>query len=72
MIDSVRIVIDTNVLISRLLLPASIPGKAVKKAVDEAQLLVSDASLAELAAILARPNSMPTSQCKTGRSFFVL
>lgn len=54
-----RIVIDNNVLISRLLLPGSVPGRAVRKAVDAGQLLVSDATLAELAAVLARPKFDP-------------
>lgn len=49
-----RIVVDTNALISRLLLPNSTPGRAVRRIVDEAQLLVSDATLTELADVLAR------------------
>ncbi len=49
-----RIVVDTNALISRLLLPNSTPGRAVRKIVDEAQLLVSDATLTEFADVLAR------------------
>lgn len=49
-----RIVVDTNALISRLLLPQSVPGKAVRKATDSCQLLVSEATLAELADVLAR------------------
>lgn len=54
-----RIVIDTNVLISRLLLPHSIPGQAVRKAIDAAQLLVSAATIAELADVLGRPKLDP-------------
>ena len=54
-----RIVVDTNALISRLLLPRSIPGKAVHKATDTGQLLVSEATLAELADVLARPKFAP-------------
>ena len=54
-----RIVVDTNALISRLLLPRSVPGKAVRKASDTGQLLVSDATLAELADVLARPKFAP-------------
>ncbi len=50
-----RIVVDTNALVSRLLLPDSIPAQAVSKAVDIAQLLVSESTLAELADVLARP-----------------
>jgi len=44
---SERVVVDTNALISRLLLPRSIPGQAVRKAVADCQLLASDAGDAE-------------------------
>jgi uncharacterized protein len=54
-----RVVVDTNVLISRLLLPASVPGRAVRKAVDAGQLLVSEATMAELAAVLGRAKLDP-------------
>lgn len=54
-----RIVVDTNALISRLLLPASVPGAAIRKAVAEGQLLVSDAILVELAEVLARAKFDP-------------
>lgn len=49
-----RIVADTNCLVSRLLLPQSVPARAVRKAVGEGQLLISDATFAELAAVLSR------------------
>jgi putative PIN family toxin of toxin-antitoxin system len=49
-----RIVVDTNALISRLLVPDSLPGQVVRKAVDTAQLLVSEATLTELADVLSR------------------
>ena len=54
MVRRERIVVDNNALISRLLLPDSTPGRAVRRAVDEAQLLVSEATLYELADVLAR------------------
>jgi len=54
-----RIVVDTNALISRLLLPRSVPGNAVRKAIDVGQLLVSGATLAELADVLERPKFDP-------------
>jgi putative PIN family toxin of toxin-antitoxin system len=57
--DRERVVVDTNALVSRLLLPASIPGQAVDKAVDEAQLLISEATLKELADVLARAKFDP-------------
>src|SRR5437763_719604 len=49
-----RIVIDTNTLVSRLLVPRSVPAQAVRKAVDEGRVLVSEATMGELAEVLAR------------------
>lgn len=49
-----RVVVDNNALISRLLLPESVSGRAVRKAVDKAQLLVSASTLHELAEVLSR------------------
>ncbi len=40
-------------------MPASVPGRAVRKAVDEAQLLVSEATLEDVADVLARPKFDP-------------
>jgi putative PIN family toxin of toxin-antitoxin system len=49
-----RVVVDNNVLIRRLLLPSAIPARAVRKAVETGQLLVSEPVLAELADVLSR------------------
>jgi uncharacterized protein len=49
-----RIVVDTNTLVSRLLLPRSVPAQAVWRAVEEGRLLVSDPTMAELAEVLSR------------------
>ena len=49
-----RIVLDTNALVSRLLVPNSIPGQAVRKAVEEGEILVSESTLYELADVLGR------------------
>ena len=49
-----RIVLDTNALVSRLLIPNSIPGQAVRKAVDAGDILMSESTLFELADILGR------------------
>ena len=49
-----RIVVDTNLLISRLLLPSSVPGEAVRKAEREGLVLASRATLDELAEVLGR------------------
>ncbi|MGH8290951.1 MAG: putative toxin-antitoxin system toxin component, PIN family [Steroidobacteraceae bacterium] len=54
-----RIVADTNSLVSRLLLPESVPAKAVRKAISDGQLLISDATLEELAEVLSRPKFNP-------------
>ncbi len=49
-----RIVADTNLLISRLLFPGSVPGQAVRKAESEGLILASRATLGELADVLGR------------------
>jgi putative PIN family toxin of toxin-antitoxin system len=54
-----RIVVDTNVLISRLLVPESISGRVVRKAVDGGQLLVSVATMEELADVVGRAKFDP-------------
>ena len=54
MMPSERVVVDTNALVRRLLLPTSIPARAVHKAVTEAQILISEATLEELAEVLSR------------------
>lgn len=50
-----RTVFDTNVLISALLLPESLPRQAVDLALEFGTLLISEATLRELAAVLKRP-----------------
>lgn len=50
-----RLVFDTNILISHLLIPTSLPARAVAKGLQEGQLIVSDESLGELAEVLSRP-----------------
>jgi predicted nucleic acid-binding protein len=64
-----RLVVDTNALISRLLLPRSIPGLAVRKAVAEGQLLASDDTIMEVADVLARPKFNPYVQSASARNF---
>jgi putative PIN family toxin of toxin-antitoxin system len=49
-----RVVADTNVLVSRLILPQSVPAQALRRAELEARLLVSEATMYELADVLAR------------------
>jgi len=50
-----RVVVDTNVLISRLLALDSRPARAVSHAIRQGQLLASDATLEELAEVIGRP-----------------
>ena len=49
-----RVVIDTNVWISRLLLADSVAARAVDKALVEFEVVVSEASVDELARVLSR------------------
>jgi uncharacterized protein len=66
-----RIVVDTNVLVSRLLAPASVPGKVTDKAL-ESRLLVSEATLAELVEVLTRPKFDPYVTLEERERFFAL
>lgn len=49
-----RVVIDTNVWVSRLLLANSVSARAVDMALDEHDVVVSEASMEELADVLSR------------------
>lgn len=49
-----RCVFDTNVFVSALLLPDSIPRKAIDRALREGEVLLSSAVLAELYEVLSR------------------
>ena len=55
MIEPRRVVLDTNVWISRLLAPRSVPARAASCAVRFDRVLVSDATLRELAEVIMRP-----------------
>lgn len=52
--QTARVVVDTNVFVSRLILPQSFPAQALRRAEREARLLISDATLYELAEVLSR------------------
>lgn len=54
MSERIRVVMDTNTLVSGTLLVDSLPGKAVRKAILDDCLLMSEASLYELADVLSR------------------
>ncbi len=49
-----RFVIDTNVLVSKLLLPHSVADRAFWKATERGTLLLSEATLGELGSVLLR------------------
>jgi len=49
-----RVVVDTNVFVSRLILPQSLPAQALRRAELKARLLISEATLYELAEVLSR------------------
>jgi uncharacterized protein len=49
-----RVVVDTNVFVGRLLRLRSVPGLAVHKAIHNAVVLVSQATMRELADVLAQ------------------
>jgi putative PIN family toxin of toxin-antitoxin system len=50
----VRVIIDTNVIVSRLLISGSVSARAVDKAITEADVMTSDATVGELVDVLAR------------------
>ena len=50
-----RIVVDTNVLISRLIAPSSVPGQAVRRATSKDQVLASNTFMLELYRVVSRP-----------------
>jgi|SRR5580658_9607245 putative PIN family toxin of toxin-antitoxin system len=50
-----RIVVDTNVFVSAIVAPRSIPRQAVDQALDNGVLLFSAATMAELEEVLRRP-----------------
>lgn len=53
--DSLRVVCDTNVLISAVLFPASLPGKAFAHASRYGRLIVTSDLAHELRDVLSRP-----------------
>ena len=55
MTEQPKWVVDTNLLISRLLVPRGVAAQAVDHALSQGVLLVSDATLTELVEVLWRP-----------------
>jgi len=54
-----RIVVDTNVYVSRLINPFSVSGRAVQKSWEEGTTLLSSPTFAELRAVLMRKKLAP-------------
>lgn len=67
-----RWVVDTNVLLSRLLAPRGVAAQAVDKALRTGVLLVSGATLEDLAKVVARPRFDPYLSQKERQHFFSL
>lgn len=59
MIEQSLWVLDTNVLISRLLVPKGVAGQAVDHALARGILLVSEGTLGELVEVMSRPKFDP-------------
>jgi putative PIN family toxin of toxin-antitoxin system len=53
--NDVRIVVDTNILVSGVLIAASVPNFAVKKAREAGILIFSGATFDELSRVIFRP-----------------
>ena len=69
MTEFLRFVVDTNVLVSRLLAPRSTAAQAVDLALAHGSLLGSEETLAELAEVLARPKFDPYISMDDRREF---
>jgi uncharacterized protein len=69
---SARVIVDTNVLISRLLIPHSVAGRAVSRLIKITRLLVSEDTLAELAQTIARDKFNPYASLEDRQEFFRL
>lgn len=50
-----RLIFDTNVVISAVLRPGSVPNRAIQQALHTDTILTSDDALSELMAVLQRP-----------------
>jgi len=72
MTDPARIVVDTNVLVSRLLAPRSVPAQALRHATHIGRLLVSDETMREVADVLSRPKFSPYLSEEQTREFLQL
>lgn len=67
--DRPRVVIDTGVLVSRILRPQSVPAQAVALALTKTVSLVSEESLTELTSVITRPKFAAYIDPKDAREF---
>lgn len=67
-----RVILDTNVLVSRLLLVNSTASRAVRRHMEQSQPLVSEDTLTELADTLSRPKFDPYVSREDRQRFFEL
>lgn len=65
-------VIDTNILISRLLAPRCIAAQAVDKALQSGTLLASEATMTEIASVLGRSKFDPYVSLSDRQRFIAL
>lgn len=72
MIEQKLWVLDTNVLVSRLLVPGGVAARAVDRALAEGVLLLSEATLGELVEVLYRPKFDPYLSNDERRRFIAL
>jgi predicted nucleic acid-binding protein len=56
MTSNVRVVMDTNVVVSAVLLPRSVPRQAFDRALEHGTVLISSTTVAELNDVLRRPH----------------
>ena len=59
MTSNLRVVMDTNVVVSAVLLPGSMPRQAFDEVLERGTLLISLATVAELNDVLRRPRFDP-------------
>ena len=55
MTPDLRVVLDTNVVISAMLLPLSVPRRALDRAMREGRVLISAATITEMDDVIHRP-----------------
>lgn len=67
-----RFVVDTNLLVSRLLLPGSASARVVRCAMERGTLLFSEDTLTELAEVLSRPKFVKYISTDEVRQFLLL